>query len=83
MHQSTKGGSSETEAKLLTVIPIWDASAAATVITAMPVGKHPKACRKALVSKGFGASPKVSITHPKCPRLHTRLRGVMHDPSEG
>ena len=42
MLHSTKGGSSDTEAKLLTVIPIWDVSAEPAVITAIPVGKTPQ-----------------------------------------
>ena len=35
MHHSTKGGSSDTDVKLLTVIPIWDVSAEPAVITAI------------------------------------------------
>ena len=55
MHHSTRGGSSETEVKEFTVIPIWDISPPAAsleaVTTAIPVGKQPRASRKALESK--------------------------------
>src|SRR5665213_1195602 len=74
MHHSTRGGSSDTEVKLLTVIPIWDVSAEPAVMTAIPVGKKPSASRNPLVSK--------SISHPGLPPLHTRLRGGMHDRSK-
>ena len=52
MHHSTSGGSSETEVKELTVMPIWaacsdPAGSGAAVTTATPVGKQPKASRKA------------------------------------
>src|SRR6516165_5398112 len=60
MHQSTRGGSSDTEVKELTVIPIWDASSGAAVITAIPVGNQHSASRKARVSKGLSSS----ISHP-------------------
>src|SRR5450631_586212 len=71
MHHSTRGGSKETEVKLLTVIPIWDASSEAAVITAIPVGKQPSAARKPLISK--------SINHLRPDPLHTRLIEGMHD----
>src|SRR5882757_236815 len=71
MHHSTNGGSSDTEVKLLTVIPIWDASSDAAVMTAIPVGKKPSASRNPLVSK--------PMNHPGLPPLHTRLSGGMHD----
>src|SRR5471030_892180 len=74
MHHSTKGGSSDTEVKLLTVIPIWDVCADPAVITAIPVGKQPRAARKALVSK--------SICHLGRVPLHTRLMGIVHDRSK-
>jgi hypothetical protein len=60
MHQRTKGGSSDTEVKELTVIPIWDVSADAAVITAIPVGNQPSASRKARVSKAASASMRQS-----------------------
>src|SRR5690606_1751562 len=79
MHHSTRGGSSDTEVKELTVIPIWDASSGAAsparvplvVITATPVGKHPRAFRNARESK--------SISHPEPARFHTRLSRGVHD----
>jgi hypothetical protein len=51
MHQSTIGGSSETEAKELTVIPICSAALDVVVTTATPVGKQPSAVRNARESK--------------------------------
>ena len=53
MHHSTKGGSSDTEVKLFTVIPIWDTSSKDAVMTAIPVGNAPNASRNALLSKSI------------------------------
>jgi hypothetical protein len=56
MHHRTSGGSSETDAKELTVIPMGGRSALSAVMTATPVGKHPKASRKARTSNSIAAT---------------------------
>ena len=62
MHHKTRGGSKDTEVKLFTVIPIWDISLEAAVITAIPVGKHPIASRKPLISKSINLSKPPRFT---------------------
>ena len=47
MHQSTSGGSSDTEVNELTVMPVGFPDASSAVMTVTPVAKLPKAWRRA------------------------------------
>ena len=76
MHHSTKGGSSDTEVKEFTVMPIC-----ATVCVCAAGGHHRHAGRK--TAQRLSKSPvskSMAIANLKQRLLHTRLRGVMHDP---
>src|SRR5579862_8024709 len=67
-HQRIKGGSSETDVKELTVMPMGWRSAVCAVTSVTPVGKDPNALRNARVSKLIGPASGAG----KQPHYHQR-----------